>query len=114
MNASELWREVERLRSEARHAHEAAMWLGMIGMIGGIALLGFFFFAPSKLAQSMTVGFTVAFLAVGSQVGAWVLMLVASRKMKRLAKLRETRRQLAREIMGHAAAVDEKRPSTPA
>ena len=114
MNAAELWREVERLRDEARHAHQAAMGLGVIAMIGGMALLGFFFLAPSKLVHNMTVGFTVACLAVGSQVGAWVLMLVASRKMKRLAKLRETRRQLAREIMGHAAAVDEKRPSSPA
>ena len=112
MNASELWREVERLRSEARHAHEAAMWLGMIGMIGGVALLSFFFFAPSKLAQNVTVGFTVACLAIVSQIGAWVLMWVANRKTRRLAKLRETRRQLARELTGHP--IDEKRPSGPA
>ena len=112
MNASELWREVERLKSEARTAHELAMGLGLISMIGGVALLSFFFFAPSKLTQNVTVGFTVACLAVVSQIGAWVLMLVANRKTKRLAMLRETRRQLARELTGHA--IDEKRPSGPA
>jgi hypothetical protein len=51
-------------------------------------------------------------VTVVSQIGAWVLMLVANRKTKRLAMLRETRRQLARELTGHA--IDEKRPSGPA
>jgi hypothetical protein len=108
MNASDLWTEVQRLHREARHAHELATSLGTIGMIGGSTLLGFFFFAPSKLAQSMTVGFTLACLSVVSQVGAWALMLVANRKMKRMSKLRDTRRQLAREMMGHPATTDEK------
>jgi hypothetical protein len=99
-SAADLWAEVQSLEREARHSHQVAMSLGGIGMVGGLTLLVFFFCAENKLAQNMNVGFAIACLSVLSQVSAWLLMLVASRKTKRVAQLRAARRQLAREMTG--------------
>jgi hypothetical protein len=100
MNVAELWSECQRLEREARQSLRLAMILCAVATLGGGALLGLFFLAEEKLEENLPLGFVIAGGALLSLVGAIVVMVLANRKLRRMADVRDARRQIAREMTG--------------
>jgi hypothetical protein len=98
-NAAELWTAWRRLEREARHSFRLAMFLCAVATLGGSALLCLFFLAEERL-QNLILGFAIASGALLSLVVAVVVMVLANRKLRQMARLRDARRRLAREMTG--------------